>query len=218
MSSQIATRYDFIERLPADSNLLLHGVSWDDYEELVDSVGEAGWLRICYDAGRLQIMTLSPEHEKYQLLIHNMVILLSLRLRIKVSSFGSATMKNPVVEKAAESDGCFYVQTAELIGSRVDIDFSIDPPDVVVEVDLHHESLSKFPIYAALGVPEIWRYDAKSLTMYHLDGVKYVSAPSSLALPMLTPEVLTEFLSLSQKVDQYETLLAFEDWLGTQQA
>jgi hypothetical protein len=28
----------------------------------------------------------------------------------------------------------------------------------VVEVDITHPSLDKLPIYAVLGVPEVWRY------------------------------------------------------------
>jgi hypothetical protein len=51
---------------------------------------------------------------------------------------------------------------------------------------LGHESLSKFPIYAAFGVPEIWRYDADSLTIYHLRDEEYVQSETSQSLPLLT--------------------------------
>jgi Uma2 family endonuclease len=32
------------------------------------------------------------------------------------------------------------------------------PPDLIIEIDLYHTSMNKFPIYAAMGVEEIWRY------------------------------------------------------------
>ena len=64
---------------------------------------------------------------------------------------------------------------------------------------------------------ELWRYDGHALTIYHLQQGEYVSAESSRALPMLTSRVLTEFLTRSQQEDQYETLLAFEQWLQAQQ-
>jgi Uma2 family endonuclease len=83
----------------------------------------------------------------------------------------------------------------------------------VVEVDIQHDSSSKLPIYAALGVPEVWRYDGRGATIYHLRNDQYTPAPSSLALPILTSHILTEFLNRSQNEDQYETLLAFEHWL-----
>jgi Uma2 family endonuclease len=206
------------EQLPPGSTLILRDVSWDEYEDLLDSVGEAKGFRISFDQGTVQIMTISAKHERYSYLINDLVRLLSVRLHIRVLSFGSATMKKRRKQKGSEPDGCFYVQSADLIGSKEELDFSQDPPpDIVVEVDVQHDSRSKFPIYAALGVGELWRYDGHALTMYHLQEDEYVAAESSRALPMLTSRVLTDFLTRSQQEDQYETLLAFETWLQTQQ-
>lgn len=209
---------EMIERMPADSVLTQHGVSWDEYEELLKAVGEASGLRISYDEGRLQIMTLSQRHERYSTLIERIVDRVSGFLRIKILFYGSATMKKQRKQKGVEPDACFYVQNATLVGTKDEIDFNVDPPpDVVVEVDLHHESLSKFPIYAALGVPEVWRYDGDSLTIYQLRDEQYVASEASLSLPLFTSAVLTEFLARSPKQDQYDILLAFEEWLKTQQ-
>jgi Uma2 family endonuclease len=36
---------------------------------------------------------------------------------------------------------------------------------LVLEIDITHESSRKFPIYAALGVPEIWRCDGIQLVL-----------------------------------------------------
>jgi Uma2 family endonuclease len=207
-----------VERMPVDSVLTQHAVSWEEYEELIEAVGDASGLRISYDSGRLQIMTLSQRHERYSTLIGRIVGQLSLLLRIKVLFYGSVTIKKQRKQKGVEPDACFYVQNATLVGTKDEIDFNVDPPpDVVVEVDLHHESLSKFPIYADLGVPEIWRYDGKALTMHHLRDGEYVASEASLSLPVLTSGVLTEFLARSPKQDQYDILLAFEEWLKTQQ-
>jgi len=74
-------------------------------------------------------------------------------------------------------------------------------------------TLSKFAIYAALNVPEIWRYDGQALTIHQLQQDRYISTEASLALPMLTRSTLTEFLSRARHEDQYETLLAFERWI-----
>jgi Uma2 family endonuclease len=209
---------EMIERMPSESVLTQHGVSWDEYEELLETVGDASGLRISYDDGRLQIMTLSQRHERYSTLIGRMVDRVSRLLRIKILFYGSATMRKQRKKKGVEPDACFYVQNATLVGTKDEIDFNVDPPpDVVVEVDLHHESLSKFPIYAALGVPEVWRYDGDSLTIYQLRDEQYVASEASLSLPLFTGAVLTDFLARSPKQDQYDILLAFEDWLKTQQ-
>lgn len=215
MSTQTLNRYEIIESLPSDSTLILHGRSWDEYEELLEAVGENRGLRISYNEGTLQIMTLSQEHEKYSDLIRDMVRLVSLRLRIKLLSFGSTTIRKQRKQKGLEPDHCFYVQTAHEIGVKAHIDFNSDPPpDVAVEIDINHESLSKFPIYAALGVPEIWRYDERELIIYHLEQDEYVQRLYSRALPMLTAHLLSEFLARGRREDQYQTLLAFEDWLN----
>lgn len=215
--SQAETIVEMIERMPADSVFIQHDVSWDDYEEVLAAVGETSGLRISYDEGTLQVMTLSHKHEKYSTLIERMVDRLSSFLRVKVLFYGSATMRKRKKQKGVEADACFYVQNAELVGTKEEIDFNTDPPpDVVVEIDIHHESISKFPIYAGLGVPEFWRYDGAALTIYQLKEGEYVASEASRALPLLTANVLTEFLARSPKEDQYDILLAFEEWLKAQ--
>lgn len=212
MTVQTANYFEAIQHLPSASTLVLNDVPWEEYQELLEEVGEAKGLRISYESGRLQVMTLSTAHESYQFLLNDIVRIVCLRLRVRVLCFGSATMKKQ--PRGVEPDLMFYVQTATALGNKIDIDFSIDPPpDIVVEIDLQHQSLSKFPIYAALGVPEIWRFDGKSVTIYHLEQGEYVATDPSRALPILSSSILTEFLARRQKEDQYETLLAFEEWL-----
>ena len=208
---------EMIERMPPDSVLTQHGVSWEEYEEFLHVVGEAMGLHVSYDDGTLQIMSPSSKHERHAWLIGQLVGLLSTRLHIRVLYYGSTTIKKRRERKGVEPDACFYVQNATLVGTKDEIDFDTDPPpDIIVEIDLHHDSFSKFPIYGTLGVPEIWRYDGESLTIYHLREEQYVASESSLSLPVLTSTVLTEFLARSPKQDQYDILLAFEEWLKTQ--
>jgi Uma2 family endonuclease len=215
--SQAEATVEMIGRMSADSVLVQHGISWNDYEELLDAVGEGSSLRICYDEGTLQVMSPSSKHEHVAKLIERLVDLLSIRQRTKVLFYGSATLKKQSEKKGAEPDACFYVQTADAVGTKEQIDFDTDPPpDVVVEIDIHHESISKLPIYAAFGVPELWRYDGDSLTIHHLLDGQYVLSDASLALPILTSAVLTEFLARSPKEDQYDIVLAFEEWLKAQ--
>jgi Uma2 family endonuclease len=207
---------DFIARLPRNSTLILRDVSWDDYEALLAAIGGAPGLRISFDEGTLQVMTLSPEHESYSRLLERLIDRLSARLRIEILFFGSSTMKRKDPQKGAEPDACYYVQSAPAIGARIDVDFSKDPlPDVAVEIDVHHDSLDKFPLYAALGVPEIWRYDGAALTMHRLEGDRYVPTPASIALPVLEAQTLTRFLGLAGEKSQHDILLAFEEWLDS---
>lgn len=221
MSTQIISQaeaiVEMIDRMPADSVLIQQGVSWRDYEELIQAVGEAPGLHVSFDAGTLQIMSPSSKHEYIAKLIERLVDRISIRQRIKVLFYGSATLKKQSEQKGAEPNACFYVQTADVVGTKEQIDFNTDPPpDVVLEIDIHHESISKFSIYAAFGVSELWRYDGETLSIYHLRDGQYVLADASQALPILTSAVLTKFLGRSPKEDQYDIVLAFEDWLQGQ--
>ncbi len=97
------------------------------------------------------------------------------------------------------------------------LDFATDPPpDIAVEIDVHHESLSKFPIYAALGVPEVWHFDGQQLTIHQLEQDHYVVAETSRALPLLTSSTLTDFLTRLREEGEFQTILAFDEWLQTQ--
>lgn len=96
---------------------------------------------------------------------------LSEELGIPLETRGSATWKRRSIRKGTEPDTCFYVaNAASVIGKRSIVLDTDPPPDVAVEIDVTNESLSRFPIYAALGVPEIWRYDGRSACFYELAG------------------------------------------------
>ena len=215
IAEAVAENYlEIIEKLPENGILTLHGVSWEEYENLVRDVGKAPNLRIAYDQGRMQIMTLSFKHEYYAHIIEQMIGIIRFIFRTKVIFFGSATLKQQKWLKGAEPDACFYVQSTSIIGNKINLDLRIDPPpDVVLEVDIHHESLSRFHIYEGLGVPELWHYDEKKLTMYQLQEGLYEAIDTSIAFPVLTSEILTKFLTRSQSEGQNETLEAFENWL-----
>ena len=214
MITETSNYYEIVSRLSSDTVVIWHGVTWEDYEELLEQVGEASGLRISYNDGTLKVMTLSHEHEKYVRFIDRLVSTLSLRLKINILFFGSATMKKRQKRKGNEPDACFYVQTAGVIGNRIHLSMEVDPPpDVAVEVDVHHDSQDKYSIYAAFGVPEIWRYDGEEMKIYLLEDGRYVESPTGSALPMLTAGILTEYLARLREEGEFNTILAFDAWL-----
>ncbi len=214
MIAEATNYYAVVSRLPEDTEVIFHGATWEEYEELLEQVGEAAGLRISFNDGTLKVMSLSPKHEKYVRLIEGLIVAIKLRLRINIFSFGSATMRKRKKNKGNEPDACFYVQTAAVIGNRIELDFSVDPPpDIALEVDIHHDSTNNDSIYAALGVPELWRYDEWAITIYHLQEGEYVVAEKSLALPMLTSQILTEYVDRMRRDGESAALLAFDEWL-----
>jgi Uma2 family endonuclease len=212
-STETLNYLDAIAHLPEGATLVAHQVSWEDYERLLAALGNAPGLRVSYDEGRLEIMAPLAEHEAYADTIAYLTRVLTRELGWKLEARGRATLKRQPKLKGAEPDECFYVQNApSIIGKRLDL--SVDPPpDIVVEIDLSNESLAKFPIYAALGVPEIWRYDGQVMEIFHLARDHYVTSPTSLAFPFLSGPVLAEFLEQSKRLGQDEALDAFRLWV-----
>ena len=138
---------------------------------------------------------------------------ISKELRQHLESIRSATLMNEKVKKGTEADDCFYIQHAsQVIGKDIDLDID-PPPDLAIEVDITSPSLKKFPIYAALGVPELWRYKRGQTIFYQLVDNEYEETSHSLAFPFLTPDVITEYLQDGLEQGQVPALLAFADWV-----
>lgn len=215
-STYSSVYYSVVSQLPPGGVATFPNVTWEEYEELLEQVGEARHLRISYNSGVLKAMSVSLEHEKYADFFKSMMTIIRLRLRLNILFSGSATMRKKKKNKGSEPDAGFYVQTAAIVGNRLDLNFEVDPPpDIVVEVGIHHDSTRSDAIYAALGVPEIWRYDGVETTIYLLQGEAYVEAEVSRALPMLTAAVLTEYLRRMREDGEFAATLAFDEWLQT---
>lgn len=217
MTTPTANYLDAIEHLPVGSTLILTEVPWGEYEQFLADLGDGYGVRVSYDQGRLEIMSPSPKHEKYKELILRLADTLADELDLDLESFGSTTFKQEQIAKGAEPDTCFYVQhAANMIGKDL-IDLSTDPPpDIVVEVDVAHSSISKFDFYAGLGVPEIWRYDERRVQIYHLTEQGYVEAPASHAFPMLTSDVLSRFMEQGKAQGRRAVLRSFREWMQKQ--
>ena len=215
MSTRTTPYLEAIEHLPGGATLVIHQVSWDDYERLLQDLFDRPHLRISYDRGKLEIMSPSPEHEEYAEFIDDLVLLFSETLDVKLEKRGKTTWKNRRLAKGVEPDACYYVANADRIIGKREIDLGSDPPpDIVVEIDITNESLSKFPIYAALGIPEIWRYDGKkNMHFYELAGDTYGEILESRFLTGLKPLILVEALEQSKTEGQTAARHAFRQRL-----
>ncbi len=214
MRVQTADYLDAVTHLPPGGRLTFYDINWDEYEQLLAELGESPRFRISYSDGRLEIMSPSAKHEKYKNLVHDLVLILSDELDEEVLSYGSTTLKLQPRRKGAEGDDCFYVQHAGDIAERDQIDLRRDPPpDLVIEIDLTHESTGKFDIYAALGVSEIWHYDGARWQILRLTEQAYSPVPFSLAFPILSIEQLAGFVAASMSGSPKQARRAFRDWV-----
>lgn len=211
----LTTNYlDAIAHLPTGGTLILTDVPWEEYEQLLDELGDGYGVRIGYDHGRLEVMSPSQYHEMYKDLLLRSAAAAADHLGCDFESRGSTTFKLGQFEQGAEPDTCFYVQHAARIIGRRKLDLRRDPPpDVIVEIDVSHGSGHKFDFYARLGVPEIWRYDERRAQIYQLEEAGYIEVSASRAFPPLTAEALTQCLEQSKTAGQSAALRSFRAWL-----
>lgn len=208
---------EIVDNIPLAGTLTLGGRTWQDYEELLAAVGEAGHLRISFDCGTLKIMTLTVTHEKFERLLQSLIAVLNLRLNVDIASVGSATMREKKKGKGAEPDCSFYVGDTERIASfeRLNLD-EMPAPDIVFEVDIYHNSDDKFSIYAAFGIGEFWVYDGEDFAIYILENNVYAAQENSKHLPVLTATKLAELMNARQEKKESEILREFDRWLAEQ--
>lgn len=202
---------------PPESGVILEGVSWKIYEGLLSEHPDSASPRFAYDNGALEIMILSRRHEQPNRKLAQIVEIVAEQLEIDVECLGSMTCKREDLLKGFEPDSCFYIQNLDNIIGKDELDFQVDPPpDLVIEIDITSPSLPKFPIFAAFGVPEVWRYDGERVQVLALKDKVYEEIGKSLALPVLTSEALTRFLHDGAKMKSTAWLRKLRAWVREQ--
>lgn len=193
-------------------HLVLEDASWELYERLLRDIGNRP-IRITYDQGRMEIMSPLPEHERPKRAIGRMIEMLAFELNMPMVSLGSTTFRRKEKAKGLEPDECYYFRDEAKMRARKRLDLRRDPPpELVVEVDITSRSVPRQPIYAALGVPEIWRYDGRRLQCLHLIDGSYHPRKMSLVFPFLEPAQLQQFLQELPDRDDNSILRHFIEW------
>ena len=196
--------------------VLLRNVTWDEFEQILSQSGEHRATRLAYYQGTLEIMVPLPEHENTNRFIETLINALVEELDLNIKKFGSTTFKRANVESGAEPDSCYYIQNEPFVRSRQHIDLETDPPpDLVLEIDVTSSSTNKRQIYAALGVPEFWRYRKNKLQVLVLDRDEsiYVESFSSPTFPILDLNAIPHFLAQSLVDGEVAAVKAFRYWV-----
>jgi Uma2 family endonuclease len=185
----------------AEQKVLLSNVSWETYELLLADHQDSSAPRFTFDRGMLEIMSPSPEHEKFNRRIALLVQAVTEEMGIESEDLGSTTFRREDLERGFEPDSCFYIQNEEQVRGKDRIDLAVDPPpDLVIEIDITSPSINKLPIYAQLGVPEVWRYDGKELEILQLGNDGYTEVAESNVLPPLTNSILSQLVEQSKSL------------------
>lgn len=196
---------------------MLDGISWETYELILRDLQERQ-LRITYDRGDLEISERLAHHEEWKCRYRHLIELTCVEREIDFEPVGSATLRRRDLRKGLEPDECYYLQHANAIRSRGndDIDLSAEPPpDLALEIEITRASIPMEPIYAALEIPELWRFAGCRLTvLQHRDGA-YVETCSSGLFPFLPMGKLQEFGLRLVSERQPQVLREFRTWVAT---
>lgn len=204
----------FVYNTPPGSAMILQNVSWEEYERYLHAVDRKIHVRLSYDDGRLEIMSLSPEHEMIGGLFPFLIFVLAQECEMKCLSLGSTTMRKRPKAKGLEPDDCYYFNNLDAIRGLKRMDMEVTPPpDLALEIDVTHPSLSKEPIYAVLGVPELWRHTGQRLQFFRLADGGYVEIERSVLFPFLTPAAVQTALQQGELTDMTTMAEEFRTWV-----
>ncbi len=199
---------------------VLYDEPWESYIRLVHLFDERRHLRITFDRGALEIMTVSPGHERSKHLLRRLIEVLAEELDVLISGLGSLTLKRRRKQRGLEPDECYWIQNEAKVRTIEKFDWRRDPPpDLVLEVEVSRSALNRLGIYAALRVPEVWRFDGTQVTVHVLgpDG-KYVTQEHSAAFPFFRPAELLPFLAQYPTLGETGMVRAFRAWVRQQNA
>jgi Uma2 family endonuclease len=171
---------------------------------------------LTYDRGELEIMAPLLAHDDDADFLGDLIFLLTLELGLPLKRGGSTTLRRRLRQRGIEADACYWIANAHRMQGVRRLNLRRDPPpDLAIEVDVSRSSFNRLAIYAALGVPEVWRLDGDLLTFHVLDAAgQHAEAPVSRSFPQVSPADLMVFLQRARQAgDENAILLDFQAWI-----
>jgi Uma2 family endonuclease len=201
-------------QLSDQQHLVLHGMPWSFYEDVLASDRP---LRITFDEGNIEMMAPLPEHEAPREAIGALIDVLVIERGIPSARFGSTTFRREDRRKGLEPDKCYYFANSSAVRGMKQFDSTVHPPpDLAIEIDITSRSVPREPVYAGLGIPELWRCDGENPIVLLLDPTgKYIESSTSQVFPFLPMTRFEEFVRRMEREEQTMVLREFRDWVQT---
>jgi len=205
-------------KVPAEQRFRISGIDWPTYVAFSDLLDERH-IRITYDRGEMELMTTSHEHERGKKRLARLIEALTEELAIDILGGGSMTCRREDMERGFEPDECYWIEHEAAMRDRDEIDFTRDPPpDLAIEVEISRSTIPRLPLYASLGVSEVWRWDGERLQVGLLgDDRQYHYGDDSRTFPFLPLAEAVRFLRM-REVSETQVVRAFRQWVREQQA
>ena len=194
-----------------EERVILHNISWETFDRLIVESGDHRNTRFYYLDGTLEIMSPLFVHEGSNRFIEALVCAAAEVLEMNLRRAGSVTLRIRPKQAGAEPDSSFYIQSEALVRHLTELDLAVDPPpDLVVEVDITSSSDRRMPIYARLGIPELWQYDGQTVQYYLLKGDEYEAVQISPTFPDLPAPVIDLYLKRRLSIGESQAIREFK--------
>jgi Uma2 family endonuclease len=198
---------------------VMRGVSYNLYDRLSASLSEHASIRLAYDGKDIEVMVVGPIHDQLKELIGVFIHEVSFGLDIDCRGQGSTTWNRAALERGLEADQCYYFDPLKLEASKAAVvrksnDVADYPnPDLAVEIDISPSKIDRPGIYAALAVPEVWRFqdEAASIEQLGPDGA-YATATASRFLHV-RPDEVTQWLVDGLAADRRDWVRRLREWV-----
>ncbi|EAZ93183.1 Uma2 family endonuclease [Crocosphaera chwakensis] len=194
--------------LEPGSQVTITNISWQDFETILQELGENRSARLSYSQGILEVMVPLPEHERPKELISDIVKILLKISKKKYEPFGSTTFKKEGIA-GVEPDACFYIKNYQQMISRRRLQSGDPPPDLAIECDV--TSKTNLEAYQAIQVPELWVYDSGKLKIYLLENGQYIQSEISPTFPNINlTQIIPDAVERSWQVGSFQALEELE--------
>lgn len=200
---------------PEFQRFILEGEPWSSYIRLLRNFDERRRLFITYYRGLLEITTSTFQRECLGGIMARLISTWTLERRLPICSGRSTNFRLRARLCGLEPDESFWIaHKAQIRGLKM-IDLRRDPPpNLVVEIALKSGCVPRLPVYAALGMPEVWRIDQDGLSFHVLQpDRKYNTVPVSAVLPPLKPADLEPYLVFPNPRGETTLIRQFRDWV-----
>jgi Uma2 family endonuclease len=195
-------------------HMVLPHISWETYERILDEIGETH-LRVTYQRGRIEFMTISFEHDHLGEWIGKLILFVAIELKYPLCSGGSTTLKLALEKVGLEPDRCYWIEHEPHMRDKKKWNATTDPPpDLAVEIDISSDWLDRLEIYATLKVPEVWRFDGETLRVLVLgSNGKYKERVRSRTFPSLPMDGFARFVKKLGSAEEISLIRQFTEWL-----
>lgn len=186
--------------------IFLESLSWQTYQALRTPEANDG-KRMTYDRGQLEISGSTLQRGRLASLIGYMILEWLLLRHIPASFGGRTTLCREDLDCGLEPDDSFWIAHEAEARGKDELDLRFDPPpDLAVEIDLDPSPIPRLPIYASIGVPELWRWrDSRLEVLVIGERRDYMRQEASKCLPDF-PLELANFV-LAQRCEVGSTSL-----------